>query len=117
MVWLNTQHINESCGPGVFGGSRCTCQKCNRDRILSSLSKNNMVVDFNELSESAKDLIFHIITTINTFGYIYSVTIEWAYDVAINKHRCIEPPEGKSRICEIINLILKKHTDESILSK
>ena len=32
MVWLNTQHINESVPQGTFGGSRCTCNDCAEKR-------------------------------------------------------------------------------------
>lgn len=32
MVWLNDQHFNQTPPPGTFGGSRCTCKKCEEER-------------------------------------------------------------------------------------
>ena len=32
MVWLNDQHQNFIPPPGTFGGSRCTCEECEKER-------------------------------------------------------------------------------------
>lgn len=44
MVWLNDQHINVSVPPGTFGGSMCTCVKCQETR--QNKGKLSFPIDF-----------------------------------------------------------------------
>jgi hypothetical protein len=40
MCWINCIHSNVTPPPGVFGGSKCICKECNKQRGMDDGAEN-----------------------------------------------------------------------------